>query len=117
MKILCAGVLALKKILCAGVGAEEDTLRRSIFDRCLRCPKILAVLETSQSDTRCVSAASTPSLREFSFQRTKEKTTIPNGIVVFSGALKKIRTPDLLVRSQTLYPAELSAHAIFRAKV
>ena len=25
------------------------------------------------------------------------------------GALKKIRTPDLLVRSQTLYPAELSA--------
>ena len=28
----------------------------------------------------------------------------------FHGALKKIRTPDLLVRSQTLYPAELSAH-------
>ncbi len=28
------------------------------------------------------------------------------------GALKKIRTPDLLVRSQTLYPAELSAHFV-----
>ena len=26
------------------------------------------------------------------------------------GALKRIRTPDLLVRSQTLYPAELRAH-------
>ena len=34
-----------------------------------------------------------------SFQRTR-----------YFGALKKIRTPDLLVRSQTLYPAELSAH-------
>ena len=26
------------------------------------------------------------------------------------GALEGIRTPDLLVRSQTLYPAELAAH-------
>ena len=26
------------------------------------------------------------------------------------GALQGIRTPDLLVRSQTLYPAELAAH-------
>ena len=26
------------------------------------------------------------------------------------GALEGIRTPDLLVRSQTLYPAELRAH-------
>ena len=28
-----------------------------------------------------------------------------------NGALEGIRTPDLLVRSQTLYPAELRAHA------
>ena len=28
------------------------------------------------------------------------------------GALEGIRTPDLLVRSQTLYPAELTAHGI-----
>ena len=27
-----------------------------------------------------------------------------------SGALEGIRTPDLLVRSQTLYPTELRAH-------
>ena len=27
-----------------------------------------------------------------------------------NGALEGIRTPDLLVRSQTLYPAELRAH-------
>ena len=27
-----------------------------------------------------------------------------------NGALGEIRTPDLLVRSQTLYPAELRAH-------
>ena len=31
------------------------------------------------------------------------------------GALKGTRTPDLLVRSQSLYPAELSAH--FRAVI
>ena len=29
--------------------------------------------------------------------------------VLFCGALEGIRTPDLLVRSQTLYPAELQA--------
>ena len=29
------------------------------------------------------------------------------------GALEKIRTPDLLIRSQTLYPAELPAHMGF----
>ena len=28
------------------------------------------------------------------------------------GALQGIRTPDLLVRSQTLYPAELAAHIL-----
>ena len=30
----------------------------------------------------------------------------------FIGALEKIRTPDLLIRSQTLYPAELPAHTL-----
>ena len=29
------------------------------------------------------------------------------------GALQGIRTPDLLVRSQTLYPTELAAHVLF----
>ena len=29
----------------------------------------------------------------------------------FRGALKGTRTPDLLVRSQSLYPTELSAHS------
>ena len=33
----------------------------------------------------------------------------------FYGALKGTRTPDLLIRSQTLYPAELSAHTFFNA--
>ena len=32
--------------------------------------------------------------------------------VVFGGALQGTRTPDLLVRSQTLYPAELAAHCL-----
>jgi hypothetical protein len=30
----------------------------------------------------------------------------------FRGALQGTRTPDLLVRSQTLYPAELAAHGV-----
>ena len=38
------------------------------------------------------------------------KTVNPKGLTVFIGALKGTRTPDLLIRSQTLYPAELSAH-------
>ena len=39
----------------------------------------------------------------------KEKTPKPFGFEVF-GTLQGIRTPDLLVRSQTLYPAELTTH-------
>ena len=40
---------------------------------------------------------------------------VPNHVLYqvephLDGALEGIRTPDLLVRSQTLYPAELRAH-------
>ena len=37
---------------------------------------------------------------------------------VFTGTPKGTRTPDLLIRSQSLYPTELSAHllAFWRAK-
>ena len=31
-----------------------------------------------------------------------------------NGALEGIRTPDLLVRSQTLYPTELRAHVTYQ---
>ena len=34
-----------------------------------------------------------------------------------NGAPGEIRTPDLLVRSQTLYPAELRAHFEFRNSI
>ena len=37
-------------------------------------------------------------------------------VSLFFGALQGIRTPDLLVRSQTLYPAELAAH-FFTARI
>ena len=44
-----------------------------------------------------------------SFRRAKKKNQhTPKGMLVF-GAPEGIRTPDLLVRSQTLYPAELLA--------
>ena len=33
-------------------------------------------------------------------------------VLLLLGALQGIRTPDLLVRSQTLYPTELAAHLI-----
>ena len=39
----------------------------------------------------------------------KKREAIPKYHFSF-GALQGIRTPDLLVRSQTLYPAELAAH-------
>ena len=34
--------------------------------------------------------------------------------VVFIGALQGTRTPDLLVRSQSLYPAELATHSFIQ---
>ena len=33
------------------------------------------------------------------------------------GTLEGIRTPDLVVRSQTLYPAELPAHILLRCSI
>ncbi len=45
---------------------------------------------------------------------TKNKKAHHKGELFYFGALKKIRTPDLLVRSQTLYPAELSAQNILK---
>ena len=42
----------------------------------------------------------------------------PHGYCIFIGGPGGIRTPDLLVRSQTLYPAELRSHiiAVFNSK-
>ena len=37
------------------------------------------------------------------------------GLKVLSGAPEVIRTPGLLIRSQTLYPAELRAHILISA--
>ena len=54
-----------------------------------------------------------------SFERVaapSEKTKNPRNRMVpgkFCGAPGGTRTPDLLVRSQTLYPAELLAHGLF----
>ena len=47
--------------------------------------------------------------RPFESIKTK-KYPIPNGIEYFFGVPGGIRTRDLLIRSQTLYPAELRAH-------
>ena len=46
-----------------------------------------------------------------------KKQRIPVWVSVVFGALEGTRTPDLLVRSQTLYPAELPARLHLNAKV
>ena len=42
--------------------------------------------------------------------RCKKKSRYPKWDICFSGTPKGTRTPDLLIRSQSLYPTELSAH-------
>ena len=52
-----------------------------------------------------------PTLCSSPFHTTPiNKRIYPEWDISFYGALKGTRTPDLLIRSQTLYPAELSAH-------
>lgn len=46
-------------------------------------------------------------LDPYFFDRLKSRRLVSAG---FFGAPEGIRTPDLLVRSQTLYPTELAAH-------
>ena len=43
-------------------------------------------------------------------QQKKDLQLICRKSLIFNGAPRKIRTPGLLIRSQTLYPAELAAH-------
>ena len=49
-------------------------------------------------------------------ERTNEKGPPFGGPFVICGAPGEIRTPDLLVRSQTLYPTELRAHRTDRSR-
>ena len=44
-----------------------------------------------------------------------QKNNDPPKVSRYFGALEGIRTPDLLIRSQTLYPAELPAHFFLNA--
>ena len=43
-------------------------------------------------------------------KHTKKSTSSFLEVLIFINVGEKIRTPDLLVRSQTLYPAELRPH-------
>ena len=53
-------------------------------------------------------SGSNPAYTEHKIKREHTK-----GVLSFNGTPEGIRTPDLLVRSQTLYPAELPAHNSF----
>ena len=65
----------------------------------------------------CMLHSAPPASGCFSIGKPSEKKKTDAIRVCFFGALKGIRTPDLLVRSQTLYPTELSAHASFETVV
>ena len=47
------------------------------------------------------------------FCNETKKLVASDTTLATSGTAEGIRTPDLLVRSQTLYPAELLAHRLF----
>ena len=49
-----------------------------------------------------------------SYSESLEKTSLMGGLNY--GAPREIRTPDLLVRSQTLYPAELWAQIVLNCQ-
>ena len=53
--------------------------------------------------------------RHFTKQKSLEVLIYQGFQGFFVGALQGIRTPDLLVRSQTLYPAELAAQIGLKA--
>ena len=53
-------------------------------------------------------------VRAPSIVRTKRKTSTQR-VLVFLGAMEGTRTPGLLIRSQSLYPAELPTHT-FRSE-
>ena len=90
------GIQAASRLACSATVAKRQypphtsllkTVRRTVF----LTPLTLSGFESPQ------------------FYKNKKREAIPKYHFSF-GALQGIRTPDLLVRSQTLYPAELAAH-------
>ena len=89
----CKGYSRLRRLACSATAAAQQypphtsrlkTVRRTVFST----PLTLSGFESPLS----IKIKATPT------------------VLLLLGALQGIRTPDLLVRSQTLYPAELRAH-------
>ena len=93
----CKGYSRLRRLACSATAAAQQypphtsrlkTVHRTVF----LTPLTLSGFE--------------------SLENIKKNRSNTCGIASVLGALQGIRTPDLLVRSQTLYPTELAAHLI-----
>ena len=74
-------------------------------------PSAFAVLATANMPLACWHFHHSPSQGSNPSDSKKQKA--PPGWVMLFGTAEGIRTPDLLVRSQTLYPAELQPQIVY----
>ena len=86
---------------------------RAVPERLTHCLRQFALRAASLRSAVCrlalLASVRTAEFETNSPETQKQKGPRKEGLLVF-GAPGEIRTPDLLVRSQTLYPTELRAH-------
>ena len=113
---------------CAHPFASINFVRPCLV-RCLACKEKLPALKSlhfggmpskckkprpslrARFENRCQTG---PLRKNKQKERTRKNSVF---LRVFCGALEGTRTPDLLVRSQSLYPAELQAHLFFNSLI
>ena len=105
------------KVVSFSFGAPEGTQPHRLTPRVLR-PRGVAASDFApkNSPPNCFLNRAHP-LRVRVPSHTKTKTPTADAVGVFLGAPEGTRTPDLLIRSQALYPAELRAHIAVRQRI
>ena len=105
------------KCAARSLSRQAHQTKKALFTWCLPYPGALEVECVKKTFQWNVFSATAPSLkgeriaRRLRGQAHQKKKDTANAVSFSFGALEGTRTPDLLVRSQSLYPAELLAHS------
>ena len=107
------------KCAARSLSRQAHQTKKALLTWCLPYPGALEVECVKKTFQWNVFSATAPSLkgeriaRRLRGQAHQKKKDTANAVSFSFGALEGTRTPDLLVRSQSLYPAELQAHPVW----
>ena len=108
-----------KQVRSRSLSRQAHQTKKALLTWCLPYPGALEVECVKKTFQWNVFSTTVPSrkgeriARRLRGQAHQKKKDTANAVSFSFGALEGTRTPDLLVRSQSLYPAELQAHPVW----